>query len=177
MSLAFTAPTKANMFEFIQERLWYKFEDRSEEWDAWVAANDGNAFTETMSSRAVTILINTGFIEAWSAVTATVGFVKKWTGACLRDYSSGVGGFCIFETNDTDMTGTSDTVELIYSVIANGDTTTVVGESTNRSTEFYRLSASDFDAMEDAWSTMTIVDTNTNMQDGRCYYNIITDAG
>ena len=30
-----------------------------------------------------------------------IGFVKKWGGACMKDHSSGMGGFCLFETNDT----------------------------------------------------------------------------
>ena len=30
-----------------------------------------------------------------------LGFVTKWGGACMQDYSSGMGGWCLFENNDT----------------------------------------------------------------------------
>ena len=104
-SLAWTAPTKANMFEFIQERLWYKFEERTSEWEAWTTANPDDAFAESHSSRAVTVMVSTSFISAWSAVPTA--FVKKYSGGCLRDYSSGAGGWCLLETNDTLLSSTS----------------------------------------------------------------------
>ena len=180
MSLAFTAPTKANMFEFIQERLWYSFEERTAEWDAWTAANPSDPYATSHGGRAVTVMMSTSFIAAWSVVPAA--FVKKWSGACLRDYSSGAGGWCILETNDTDMTGTSDTVQLIYDVVSNGDTSTVEGESTNRGIEFYRLSDAEFlngtgtGDLENAWTDLPVVDTTTGFKDGRCYYTYITGA-
>ena len=120
MSLAFTAPTKANMFEFIQERLWYSFEERTAEWDAWATANPSDPFATSHGGRAVTVMMSTSFIAAWSVVPAA--FVKKWSGACLRDYSSGAGGWCILETNDTVMTGTSTTVVDIYGNSGSTDT-------------------------------------------------------
>ena len=30
-----------------------------------------------------------------------IGFVTKWGGACMKDHSSGMGGFCLFDNNDT----------------------------------------------------------------------------
>jgi len=36
-----------------------------------------------------------------SATVPNLGFVTKWGGACLQDHSSGMGGFCLFEDNDT----------------------------------------------------------------------------
>lgn len=97
MSLAFTAPTQDKMFEFIQERLWYKFENRSDEWTAYVdSVGADSAEALAFSDYAVSFAVNTSFIDAWSAVTATVAYVNKWTGGCLRDYSSGMGGFCVF---------------------------------------------------------------------------------
>ena len=115
MSLAFTAPTTDKMFEFIQERLWYKFEDRTDEWTAYVdSVGADSSDATTYSEYAVTFVVNTSFISAWDAITPTVAWVRKWTGGCLRDYSSGLGGFCVFQTNDTDMSGTDDSVERIY---------------------------------------------------------------
>ena len=37
MSLAWTAPTKANMEELMYTLIYYKFEDNTTLWDAWAA--------------------------------------------------------------------------------------------------------------------------------------------
>ena len=63
------------MYELIQERLWYKFEEREAEWEAWTAANPNSSFVDSHSSRAVTVMVSTSFISAWSAAPAA--FVKK----------------------------------------------------------------------------------------------------
>lgn len=44
-SIAWTAPTTANMFEFMYEKVWYKFEDQTTLFDAWAtyAASSGDA--------------------------------------------------------------------------------------------------------------------------------------
>ena len=154
------------MFELVQERMWYSFEERTAEWDAWTAANPSDAFASSHGGRAVTVLVSTSFISAWSVVPAA--FVKKWSGGCLRDYSSGAGGWCLLETNDTDMTGTNDTAEKIYSISTNGNSETVVGEGTNRGMLFFRLSDTEFvngtgtGDLENAWTDMSIVDTLVN---------------
>jgi len=97
MSLAFTAPTTDKMFAFIQERLYYKFEERTDEWSAYVDSVGADSAEATKySAHAVTFAVNTAFIDAWSAVSATLDWVHKWTGGCLRDYSSSMGGFCVF---------------------------------------------------------------------------------
>ena len=41
---------------------------------------------------------------------------------------------------------------------------------------FYRLSADEFDGLETAWTDVPLQDTNQNTQDGRCYYNYITES-
>jgi len=43
----------------------------------------------------------------WDLIGQGKEFVTKWTGACLRDMTSGLGGFCILETNDADTEATT----------------------------------------------------------------------
>ena len=76
------------------------------------------------------------------------------------------------ETNDTDLTSTSQTIFDVYGSFT--DLSNVIGEDGNRGMLFYRLSSSDFDGLETAWTDVPLQDTNQNTQDGRCYYNYIT---
>ena len=154
--LAWSAPAKADMYELISERLWYKFEERNEEWEAWTAANPNSSYVDNYSSRAVTVLVSTSFISAWSAAPAK--FVKKYSGGCLRDYSSGAGGWCLLETNDTDLFSDSQTVYDVYGSFS--DFSNVIGEDDDRGMLFYRLSSSDFDGLETAWTDVPIQDYN-----------------
>jgi len=80
-----------------------------------------------------------------------LGFVKKWSGGCLKDHSSGMGGFCLLETNDTNTQGTTGTLTNVWDV---SDTKIVLNESTNRSVLTFRLSASDFTSLETAWTNV-----------------------
>jgi len=149
MSLAFTAPDKADMFEFLEEKVWYKFEDQTDVFDAWATANSSSANVDKYDGRALTFMFSTAFISGWDAIP--LGFVKKWSGGCLKDYSSGMGGFCLLETNDTNVEGTSGTATNVWDV---SDNTIVLNEDDNRSVLTFRLSASDFDALETAWTDM-----------------------
>ena len=112
-------------------------------------------------------------------------FVRKYSGICLEDYSSGKGGFCLLETNDTDMSGsysnapfysTSNTVALsIYDVDTADPTNPVVktnerplGEDTNRAIETYRLTQAEFTTLTTAWTDTAATD-DSGLQDGRVY--------
>merc|ERR1712110_1393693 len=121
MSLAWTAPAKTDMYEFMYEKVWYKFEDKTTLWDAWGAANTSEtARIAKYSGRALTVKVSNAFIAGWPTDPA---YVTKWSGGCLRDESSGVGGFCLLENADLDLTVTSTTATTIYGV--SGSTTTV----------------------------------------------------
>ena len=155
MSLAFTAPVKADMFEFLQEKVWYKFEDQDTLWDAWASANSSDAAASKYSGRAMTFMFSTAFISAWSA--APIAFVKKWSGGCLRDHSSGMGGFCLLETNDTNVEGNTQSPLDIYGSIS--DFSTVVGDTTNRAVLTYRLTDAEMTALDTQWTNGAIYDS------------------
>ena len=173
MSLAWTAPTSGNMFQFISERVWYEFSDQTSTWDAWAAANSADANAAKYDGRALTLMFNTGFLSVWPADPA---FVKKWTGACLKDYSSGKGGICLLETNDTDTETTTNSPVNIYGM--SGNTDVVQGDTTNRGVLTFRISATQFDAFETAWTDMAEWETSIggHGQDGRCYYNYLKNT-
>ena len=124
-SLAWTAPAKADMFEFMYEKVWYKFEDQSTVFDAWATwantsgTSDQKAQAVKFGGRAMTVLISNTFVSGWPTDPA---YVTKWSGGCLRDESSGVGGFCLLETSDVDLT-TTPSPTAIYGV--SGSLTTV----------------------------------------------------
>ena len=147
MSLAFTVPDKANLFEFLEEKVWYKFEDQTSVYEAWAEANSSNANVDKYDGRALTFMFSTTFISAWSAMPAE--FVTKWSGGCLKDYSSGMGGFCLLEDNDTDLETTTNTPVNVYGVSGEG---AVQNASVNRGVLTFRLSATDFDSLETAWT-------------------------
>ena len=147
MSLAFTAPDKADMFEFLEEKVWYKFETQTDLFDAWATANSSNANVDKYDGRALTFMFSTTFISGWDALP--LGFVKKWSGGCLKDHSSGMGGFCLLEDNDTAVELTTNTLTNVWDA---SDTTIVLNDSTNRAVLTFRLSDSDFDSLETAWT-------------------------
>lgn len=55
-------------------------------------------------------MFDTSFINGWTDLPAE--FVRKWSGGCLEDYSSSMGGFCLLEDSDTNMSS----VTTIYDV-------------------------------------------------------------
>ena len=151
MSLAWTAATKADMFEFLEEKVWYKFEDQTTVYDAWADANSGNANAAKYSGRALTFMFSTTFISAWSSMPTE--FVRKWSGGCLKDYSSGMGGFCLLEDNDTNTEGTTTTPVNVWTTTGSGyETVLNDDDDNNRAVLTYRLSAADFDSLETAWT-------------------------
>merc|ERR1719507_392779 len=170
-SLAWTAAAKADMFEFMYKKVWYKFEDKSTIFDAYVtfaaATGDssGVAHGVKFSGRTLTVLVRNSFITGWPTDPA---YVTKWSGGCLRDESSGVGGFCLLETSSTDLT-TAPSAPAIYGI---SGVTSALDSNTSRSMQIYRLSAANFATFEGAWASQAVVDSLVG-QDGRCFRNSI----
>lgn len=107
-SLAWTAVNRADMFKFMTDKIWYKFDNKDSEFDAWAtwANASGSAAQKAAAAKFSGKVINWNlsqkFIQGWPEATDAIpGYVRKWGGGCLADASSGVGGFCFFEHNDT----------------------------------------------------------------------------
>lgn len=140
-------------------------------YDAWAEANSSNANVDLYSGRALNFMFSTTFISAWA--DAPTEFVRKWSGACLKDYSSGMGGFCLLEDNDTDLETTTNTPTNVYTTTLSGyETVLNDDDDSNRAVLTYRLTVDNFDGLEGAWSSEALWDTSGtwNQQDGRCYY-------
>ena len=90
------------------------------------------------------MLVSNAFVSGWPASPA---YVTKYSGGCLRDESSGMGGFCLLETSSTDF---SNNALSIYTLSGSDQ---VLAANASRSMEIYRLSASDFTTFEGAWSS------------------------
>jgi len=96
-------------------------------------------------------MFDTSFISAWSA--APTEFVRKWSGACLKDYSSSMGGFCLLEDNDTNVEGTTNTPINVYTTTGSGyETVLNDDDDSNRAVLTFRLSNGDFNALETSWA-------------------------
>ena len=147
-SLAYTASTYSEMYQFIEYKLYYKINDETDTYETWQedAEANGNSAEQTAaplySGRAITIGIDMDFLPGWPSEPA---FVPTWSGGCLQDYSSGAGGFCIMETTSgaamlADMQTGDGTAAEIYGV---SDTTTVINlTDSEREMTTFRLSAS-----------------------------------
>ena len=175
MSLAYTAPTYSEMYEFIAYKLYYKIDDESDTWDTWTTAVASGtaaqqAAIDKYDGRVMTVGVDQDFLPSWTEPA----YVTKWSGGCMEDYSSGMGGFCLIESNDADLSGTTTTAADIYGV--SGAKDTVQNGSTNRIMTTYRLSADDFANFRTAWADTDIVDTNVNEKDGRCWYNTVLNG-
>ena len=110
MSLTFTLPSKALMWYFMQQKVYYSHGDQEAAWNTWAetAASSGTsaeqAAAEMYSGQTLTFMFRVSDIDHISSGT---DYVKKWSGACLADVSSKMGGFCLMEQNDTNVEGTS----------------------------------------------------------------------
>ena len=127
-SLAFDMPTQADMYEHMGNKIWFRFDDHSDEWDAWVAANPNDSHIDSFSGRTISILISNAWIPGWPMYSEDTPdeyeFVTKWSGACLRDFSSGAGGFCLLETNDTELDNSYPSVSIYFDTNPDDGTTT-----------------------------------------------------
>ena len=109
MSLAFTVVTDpTELYEFMKAKIWYSFEDQTAVFDSWAAASPHETQSTVFSGRAAQIRISNQFITGWpsqaNGASATFyDYVAKWSGGCLRDYSSGMGGFCLLEDSDVNL--------------------------------------------------------------------------
>ena len=182
---AWTAPTAAEMTEIVNDLIWVKFDDDDTTWEAYkefIDTENGNTDkTDMFSSRAMTFGWNTNFLPGWPLEPA---FVKKWSGMCMEDYSSGMGGFCVYETNATNTAEAVNGAVAIYGTTdadADGepDTDNVIGQDTSKSVETVRLSKTEFESFATAWTDMTYIETTdtTFTQDGRCYYTYLATLG
>ena len=109
-SLAYTAVTRANQNTFMEDKIWYKFGDETTKFSAWKTWADASGSTAqkaaaTMySGRVIDFTISNKFIKGWPTpdfAKLHFEYVTRWSGGCLRDYSSGMGGFCLIEDNST----------------------------------------------------------------------------
>ena len=140
-------------------------------YDAWAEANPSNGNVDKYDGRALNFMFSTTYISAYS--DAPTEFVRKWSGACFKDYSSGMGGFCLLEDNDTDLETTTNTPLNVFTTTGSGyETVLNDDDDDNRVVLTYRLTADNFDSLETAWSDVALWDTSVgwNEQDGRCYY-------
>ena len=182
-SLAYTASTYDEMYQFIEYKLYYKINDESTTYETWQADAEanGSAAEQTAaplySGRAITIGIDMDFLPGWPSEPA---FVPTWSGGCLQDYSSGAGGFCIFETTSgasmqSQMETGDGTAAAIYGI--SGSTAAIENWSdSERETTTFRLSSTQFASFATAWEDTAITDTTANLKDGRCWYNYLDGA-
>jgi hypothetical protein len=98
------------MTTFMRDKIYYKFGNEDTKFNAWAtwAAASGSAEDKAnaikFSGRTIDFIISNKWLDSWPApdpANNLYAFVTKWSGGCLRDYSSGMGGFCVFEDNDT----------------------------------------------------------------------------
>lgn len=66
------------------------------------------------SGRTMDVVVSMRFNDLWRSLSGGYEFVKKWSGGCFKDVSSGVGGYCLLEENDTNMDGFQDSFLRIY---------------------------------------------------------------
>jgi hypothetical protein len=108
-TLAYTAVAKASQWQMMTDKLWYKFGDQTTKFDAWAvwAAASGSTAQKAaglkFSGRTIDFTVSNKFITGWPAPVYPTYFqyTSKWSGGCFKDYSSGMGGFCVIEDNDT----------------------------------------------------------------------------
>ncbi len=98
------------MTSFMSDKVYYKFGNRDTEYDAWATsvAASGTAVQKAaalkFSGKTIDFIMSNGWLASWPAPDVSKSFyeyVTKWSGGCLEDYSSGMGGFCVLEDNNT----------------------------------------------------------------------------
>jgi hypothetical protein len=106
-----TSVAKSDLKVFMEDKIWYKFSDQSTlftAWSTWANASGSTyekaAVTKYAGGRAMDFRISNKFLTGWPApdISKTYfQYVTKWSGGCIRDYSSAMGGFCLYEDMDT----------------------------------------------------------------------------
>lgn len=109
-SLAWTAVAKTDMTSFMTDKMYMKFGNEDTVFNAWAtwAAASGNAAQKAaglkFSGKTIDFIVSNGWLANWPAPDPSKSFYEfatKWSGGCLEDYSSSMGGFCLLEDNDT----------------------------------------------------------------------------
>ncbi len=109
-SLAWTAVAKTDMVSFMTDKVYMKFGNEDTVFNAWKTWADasGNSFEKAaatkFSGKTIDFIISNSWLAGWPTPDPANNFyefVTKWSGGCLEDYSSGMGGFCLLEDNDT----------------------------------------------------------------------------
>ncbi len=109
---SWTAVAKTDMTSFMTDKIYMKFGNRDTEYDAWataVAANGASTAAEKaaalkFSGKTIDFIVSNGWLPSWPAPDVSKNFYEfasKWSGGCLEDYSSAMGGFCLLEDNST----------------------------------------------------------------------------
>jgi hypothetical protein len=142
MSLDYTFPQQ--LYQVLYEKSWYEFTDDVPEVTTWKTAKAAGTAAEQavvskISDRSMSIEFSNAWLPNWATVTS-MAYVQKYSGVCFQDMSSGKGGFCLLENNDTDMTG--GPVEIFQDMNPPSSTTTLIvaGQTTNQKVDTYRLS-------------------------------------
>lgn len=134
-SLAWTFPAKTPEWKpFMTDKIWFKVVDQTAKYDAWTtwAAASGSteqkAIANTYSGQALEFIVSNGWIKGWPDYQTDPNafqFTTKWSGGCLRDYSSGMGGFCVIEDNGTYFWDCG-TIDSAYAAPARGSADEIV---------------------------------------------------
>jgi hypothetical protein len=104
------------MTALLDGKLWYSVvdaRDKLEDWTTTWNKTEG----EDYSGYALNIVFNNGFIEGWphpDTDTDAYEFVSAWSGICMRDVSSGAGGFCFLEDSDVLMDTTRPGLNIYF---------------------------------------------------------------
>lgn len=179
MSLTFDVPALSKHYTALEYKVYYLFGNEDTKYEAWYdgissPTNDETTAYEKYSGKTVSIVVKQNFIPSFQT-TFDYDFQAKMSGACLEDYSSGVGGFCLLEDNSNAMTAGSTAVTDFYNV-ANGDGryTLTVTQNT-RAIKIYRSAKSVFDTFDTLWADSTAVLSDGN-KDGRIYFNAVSSG-
>lgn len=168
---------------WIPEKLYWDITDQSDLYNSWVTANgDDDIDIPISGSQALTVHFPMNFIEGWPADPA---FVTKGSGACLRNYVNGTGGFCMIESNNS-MTQRPqygyvylDQSDQSYTpwVDAGADAenwpdaydSSRVYNAEGRQIHFYRLEHEQFAALQAAWDDENLQVSESGIKDTRCF--------
>ena len=149
-------------------------------WQAWATTTDATAYANYINNydgRFMRATIKNSWLAGWPAPDNATGwteYVTKWSGACVEDVSSGMGGLCWLETNDVNFVDNADvnaTGAAIFLDVSTGEAVYAQGQGTNEAMLNFRLQASDFTTFDGAWATHQT--TDGSFSDGRAFYKSI----
>ena len=155
-TLAFGSQEPGTMTALLDGKLRYAVVDASDVLEAWDPALTDASLSNPYSGYALNIVINNGFIEGWphpDTDSSAYEFVSKWSGACMRDVSSGAGGFCLLEDSDVLLDNTTPAFSIYFDQSSGIPVqTNYVQNNTNKSVMTFRVTEPMFtDDFEPAW--------------------------